>query len=234
MRRADRLFEIIQHLRGGRRTTARALAEALEVSQRTIYRDIADLMATGVPIAGEAGFGYVLEDGYDIPPLMFSREEVAALVAGARLLRAWGGAGMARAAQEALIKIEEVLPPDVRAQARAVEVHSFSMGMTDALRAQLDQAEAAVDQSHRLRLSYTDKQGQVSDRVIRPLGLWFWGKVWTVVGWCELRENFRVFRVDRIAAMITLEDSFKPERGKSLRDFYDYMEHTEGHRMPGT
>ncbi|MEX0284065.1 MAG: helix-turn-helix transcriptional regulator [Paracoccaceae bacterium] len=229
MRRADRLFEIIQHLRGGRRTTARALAEALEVSPRTIYRDIADLMATGVPISGEAGYGYVMEDGHDIPPLMFTRDEITALVAGARLIRSWGGATMARAAEEALIKIEEVLPPDARAQARAVQIRAFAPEMTESIRAQLDQVEAAVEQSLRLRLSYTDAKGQVSDRVIRPLGLWFWGKVWTVVGWCELRDTFRMFRVDRIAAMTEMEERFKPEKGKTLRDFYRHMEETEGH-----
>ncbi len=231
MRRADRLFEIIQKLRGGRRTTARALAEALEVSPRTIYRDIADLMASGVPISGEAGFGYVMEDGHDIPPLMFSRDEITALVAGARLIRAWGGVTMARAAEEALIKIEEVLPPDARAQARAVEIRSIAPGMTDALRLLLDRVETAVDQRMRLRMSYTDEGGAVTGRVIRPLGLWFWGKVWTVVGWCELRNDFRMFRVDRIAALAEMDDRFRPEKGKTLRDFYLRMEETEGRRL---
>jgi len=91
LRRADRLFQIVQYLRGGRLTTAASLAERLEVSERTIYRDIADLQSTGVPIDGEAGFGYVMEEGYDLPPLMFTRDEIVALVAGARLIRAWGG-----------------------------------------------------------------------------------------------------------------------------------------------
>lgn len=224
MRRADRLFEIIQHLRGGRRTTARTLAEALEVSPRTIYRDIADLMATGVPISGEAGFGYVMEPGHDIPPLMFTRDEIVALVAGARLIRAWGGAGMARAAQEALVKIEEVLPPDARAQARAVEIHSIAPEMTDKLRARLDELEAAVEARERLQMAYADASAQVTDRVVRPLGLWFWGKVWTLVAWCELREDFRMFRVDRIGVMAPTGTRFRPERGQSLRDFYARME----------
>lgn len=231
MRRADRLFEIIQHLRGGRRTTARALAEALEVSPRTIYRDIADLMATGVPISGEAGYGYVMAEGHDIPPLMFTRDEITALVAGARMLRAWGGAGMARAAEEALIKIEEVLPPDARAQARAVEIRSIAPEMTGAQRAMLDRVEQAVEAQLRLRLTYTDGQGRLTDRVIRPLGLWFWGKVWTLVGWCELRQDFRMFRVDRVAAMEEM-DRFRPEKGQQLRDFYAQMEAEEGHKPP--
>ena len=95
MRRADRLFQIVQHLRGGRLTTARQLAEKLEVSERTIYRDIADLIGTGVPLDGEAGVGYLMREAFDLPPLMFTRDEIVALVAGARLIRAWGGMSMA-------------------------------------------------------------------------------------------------------------------------------------------
>ncbi|VAW06688.1 Transcriptional regulator, DeoR family, partial [hydrothermal vent metagenome] len=110
MRRADRLFQIVQYFRGGRLVTAAQLGAWLEVSERTIYRDIADLQGSGVPIDGEAGVGYLMRDGYDLPPLMFTRDEIVALVAGARLIRAWGGADMARAAEEALVKIETVLP----------------------------------------------------------------------------------------------------------------------------
>lgn len=113
MCRADRLFQIVQFLRGGRRTTAKRLAARLEVSERTIYRDIVDLQGTGVPIEGEAGFGYVMDAGFDIPPLMFSREEIEVVRAGVRLIRAWGGAEMALAAEEALQKIEAVLPEDL-------------------------------------------------------------------------------------------------------------------------
>ena len=102
MRRADRLFQIVQHLRGGRLVTAQMLGQRLEVSERTIYRDIADLQSTGVPIDGEAGVGYIMREGYDLPPLMFTRDEIVALVAGARMVQAFGGAAMARAAAEAL------------------------------------------------------------------------------------------------------------------------------------
>ncbi len=118
MRRADRLFQIVQALRGGRLVTARRLAERLEVSERTIYRDIADLVGSGVPVEGAAGVGYLLREGYDLPPLMFTRDEIVALVAGARLIRAWGGHDMARAAEEALIKIGAVLPEPERSRRR--------------------------------------------------------------------------------------------------------------------
>jgi len=126
MRRADRLFQIVQHLRGGRLTTARQLSERLEVSERTIYRDIADLTGAGVPIDGEAGIGYLMREGFDLPPMMFSKDEIVALVAGARLIRAWGGTEMARAAQEALVKIESVLPPSARDHSRQVQIHAFA------------------------------------------------------------------------------------------------------------
>ena len=124
MRRADRLFQIVQHLRGGRLVTARMLSERLEVSERTIYRDVADLQSTGVPVDGEAGVGYILREGFDLPPLMFTRDEIVALVAGARMARAFGGAAMARSAEEALIKIGAVLPPALQARLKAVEVHA--------------------------------------------------------------------------------------------------------------
>lgn len=220
MRRADRLFQIVQYLRGGRLLTAATLAERLEVTKRTIYRDVADLIGSGVPIEGEAGVGYVMRAGYDLPPLMFNSEEIVALVAGARMIRAWGGAQMAAAAEEALVKIEAVLPDDARARAAKVPIHAFTMSdMSDDVRGLIDRIEAAADGHIRLDLDYADQHGATSRRVIRPLGLWFWGKVWTVVGWCELRQGFRMFRLDRIAGM---EDvgPFKPEKGQTLRDFY--------------
>ena len=177
MRRADRLFQIVQHLRGGRLLTAAKLAETLEVSERTIYRDIADLQASGVPIDGEAGVGYVMRDGYDLPPLMFTRDEIVALVAGARLIRAWGGAAMARAAEEALVKIESVLPDNERARANQVEIHAIALEMTPGVRARIDEIEHAVAARRRLTVAYTDAEDRATERTVRPLGLWFWGKV---------------------------------------------------------
>ena len=224
MRRADRLFQIVQHLRGGRLVTAAQLAERLEVSERTIYRDIADLQSTGVPIDGEAGVGYVLRAGYDLPPLMFTQNEIVALVAGARLVRAWGGASMARAAEEALVKIEAVLPEAERDRPGQVEIHAFGLEMTPEVRARIDEIEAAVVARHRLDMAYADAEGRETERTVRPLGLWFWGKVWTLVGWCELRDDFRMFRLDRIGRMDVDTAPFRPERGKTLADFYRLME----------
>jgi predicted DNA-binding transcriptional regulator YafY len=223
MRRADRLLQIVQYLRGGRLTTAQALATRLEVSERTVYRDVATLQSTGVPITGEAGVGYVMDEGYDLPPLMFTRDEIVALVVGARMLRAWGGATMARGAEEALVKIEAVLPAEARARARAVPVHAMAWDMSDVLRARIDAVEVALEARQRIEITYRDREDRESRRTIRPLGLWFWGRVWTLVGWCELRQDFRMFRLDRIAEM-TQSGVFPVERDRTLNAFYRRME----------
>ncbi|RUY62641.1 YafY family protein, partial [Mesorhizobium sp. M7A.F.Ca.CA.001.05.1.1] len=138
MRRADRLFQIVQHLRGGRLVTAQKLGTWLEVSERTIYRDIADLQSTGVPIDGEAGVGYMMREGFDLPPLMFTRDEIVALVAGARMVRAFGGAAMARAADEALVKIGAVLPDAEKDRIARTEIHTPMWAVSDAAREAID------------------------------------------------------------------------------------------------
>ena len=224
MRRADRLFQIVQHLRGGRLVTARMLGERLEVSERTIYRDIADLQSTGVPIDGEAGVGYMMREGFDLPPLMFTRDEIVALVAGARMVRAFGGAQMARAAEEALVKIGAVLPDAEKARIARTEIHMPNWVVGDAERKSIDLIERAVEARDVLSIDYADEAGSASRRDVRPLGLWFWGKVWTLVAWCELRNDFRAFRVDRIAALAAAGRTFRPERGKQLVDYYRTIE----------
>lgn len=231
MRRADRLFQIVQYLRGGRLVRARQLSEWLEVSERTIYRDVADLQASGVPIEGAAGVGYIMRDGYDLPPLMFTRDEIVALLAGARLIRAWGGAAMARAAEEAMIKIDAVIPDKMRVRQNEIEIHAFAPEMTPQVRDLIDCLEAAADTRKRLSVSYQDGKGDTSSRVIRPLGLWFWGKVWTLVAWCELRQDFRMFRLDRMSQVEETGETFRPEPGKTLKDFYRAMEQ-QGHGRP--
>lgn len=204
--------------------TARELAEILEVSERTIYRDIADLIGSGVPIEGEAGVGYVMRAGYDMPPLMFTREEIMAVIAGTHLIERMGGAAMAEAAREALIKIRSVLPESLEAQAARVEIHAGpTLRPTERDRHFIDQIEAAIDARLRLTMTYSDEAGSKSTRTIRPLALWLWRNGWTVVSWCELREDFRMFRVDRIEGFSTAE-RFREERDKSLPALYIHME----------
>lgn len=224
MRRADRLFQIVQHLRGGRLVTAGLLAERLEVSERTIYRDIVDLKATGVPIDGEAGVGYIMREGYDLPPLMFTRDEIVALVAGARLVRAWGGISTARAAEEALVKVEAVLPESERHRIARTAIHAVDVMMSDEDRLRFDRLELAADRCDVVSIIYRDEKGADTERCIRPLGLWFWGRVWTLVAWCELRDDFRTFRLDRIGQIDFAGRNFRQEPGKTLKDFYRRME----------
>ena len=139
------------------------------------------------------------------------------------MIRAWGGADMARAAEEALLKIEAVLPPEARARAGQVEVHAIATEMTPDLRARIDEMEAAIEARRRLTFRYRDEAKAQTERTVRPLGLWFWGKVWTLAAWCELRADFRLFRLDRIADATPEPEPFKPEPGKTLRDFYRTM-----------
>lgn len=223
MRRADRLFQIIWIMRGRRLVTAAQLAERLEVSERTIYRDVADLQRSGVPILGEAGVGYELRAGFDLPPLMFDRDEIVALVVGARLVRAWGGLKMAKSAQEALEKIEAVLPERERNRAAGVEVHAIGWEMDDTTRERLDFLEQAISARDRVVLDYVDASEQSTQRAIRPLGMWFWGKVWTLVAWCELRDDFRMFRVDRMRHLAA-DGTFEHEPGRTLVEFYRTVE----------
>jgi predicted DNA-binding transcriptional regulator YafY len=223
MRRADRLFQIVQFLRGGRLVTARQLAEKLEVSERTVYRDIADLQTSGVPIDGEAGVGYVLRQGFDIPPLMFTRGEIEAIVLGTRMVEAWGGEQLAESAREALRKIEAVVPPDLRDRIERTHLYAPGWRMPEALRRRLDALRNAIRDQHVTDIDYRREDGGESQRRIRPLGLYFWGGVWTVVAWCEQRQDFRNFRIDRMARLDTLTERFPSEPEKSLRAFLSRM-----------
>lgn len=228
MRRADRLFQIVQYLRGGRLLTARVLADRLEVSERTIYRDIADLIGSGVPIDGAAGIGYLMRAGYDLPPLMFTRAEITALVAGARMVRSFGGGDMSLAAEEALTKIAAVLPEALRDSPDRVAIHAHNGGaLNDRDRAMIDHLDRATASHTALHLRYSDVDGTTTDRKVRPLGLWFWGKVWTLIAWCELRDGFRMFRIDRIASAGPA-GPFRPERDKSLAAFFKSEAHHHG------
>ena len=221
MRRADRLFRIVQLLRAGRLQTARNLAQKLQVSERTIYRDVQDLQLSGVPILGEAGVGYTLRRDYDLPPLMFDSREITALVLGSRMVAAWGDAELASAANDALRKIEAVLTPALRDRIDAVPLHVPSYGLRNqgGAREVLEQLRAAIDGSWVVEISYGDEQDRVTERRVRPMALLFWGNKWTLVAWCELRVDFRSFRIDRFKALRQLNETFVQERGQRYEDF---------------
>jgi predicted DNA-binding transcriptional regulator YafY len=222
MRRADRLFRIVQMLRSGRLKTAHALAERLQVSDRTIYRDVRDLQLAGQPIEGEAGVGYMLRRDFDLPPLMFTAEEVTALVLGARLVKAWGGTEMVTAAAAALVRIEAVLPAELVARVDAIALYAPGFKMPTAHRRLLDRLHAACLGRMVVRFTYTrlaDDASQAELRTVRPLALTFWSGVWTLVAWCETRDDFRSFRIDRMEGFTNTGSTFTPKRGQRLEDF---------------
>jgi predicted DNA-binding transcriptional regulator YafY len=220
MRRADRLFQIVQLLRRRRITTAARLAEELEVSERTIYRDIKDLMLSGVPIEGEAGVGYGLPHGFDLPPLMFKEDEIEALVLGARMVKSWSDPALTRAAESALAKIESVIPERLRP--RIAESALFAPGFHVPAKATQNLAalRAAVSERRKVALAYQRGDGLASTRVILPLGLFFWGRGWSLAAWCELRGGFRNFRLDRIDSVEVKDERFEPREGRTLPDFF--------------
>ncbi|WP_299879265.1 YafY family protein [uncultured Cocleimonas sp.] len=222
MRRADRLFQIVQFLRTRRVTTAAWLAERLEVSERTIYRDIKDLMLSGVKIEGEAGIGYVVRRGFDLPPLMFSKEEISALTLGARLVDSWADPELATAAQSVLSKIETVLPADLKSSLDETKMFSPYMRIHPKVASMMTQVRKAADNRFKLSMQYTRADGTASERTIWPLGLFFWGSIWTIGAWCELRQEFRVFRLDRIQVLKVLADSYPHEKGKTLEDMIEH------------
>jgi predicted DNA-binding transcriptional regulator YafY len=224
MRRADRLFRIVQLLRSGRLKTARGLAERLQVSERTIYRDVRDLQLAGQPIEGEAGVGYVLRRDFDLPPLMFTADEVTALVLGARLVKAWGGTEMVASAAAALARIEAVLPAELAARVDAIALYApGGFKMPTAHRRLLDRLHAACLQRTVVRFAYTRLADDVSRaelRTVRPLALAFWSGVWTLAAWCETRNDFRTFRIDRMEAFTDTGATFTPKRGQRLEDYF--------------
>lgn len=218
-RRADRLFQIVQILRGRRLTTAGLLAERLGVSERTINRDIRDLSLSGVPVEGEAGSGYRLLAGYDLPPLMLTTQESEALMAAIRLLQTWGGASLSQALESAQEKVLAILPAESRRKAEQSRVFAPDFGAQGYSKDQFDIVHRAVSVQQALGLRYRDEAGNVSQRDVLPLGLFFWGERWLLVTWCELREDYRCFRLDRCLEISATGRHFSERADRSLSDF---------------
>jgi predicted DNA-binding transcriptional regulator YafY len=228
MRRADRLFQIVQYLRGRRVVTAAQLSAQLGISQRTLYRDIRDLSLSGVPILGEAGVGYRMGSGFEMPPIMFTFDEVEALVAGIRVIESWGGPELAASARAALDKITHALPEARRGEIEKAPLYAPAFHVPANAFAHLDVLRKSIVDCHRLYIAYRDNDGVVSKRSIRPLGLHFWGTQWTLVAWCEVRDGFRTFRLDRIASASRTGGHFTDEPLKSLDEFLRQMRSREG------
>lgn len=217
MRRADRLFQIIQVLRRARKPlTAEAIAAELETSKRTIYRDIATLIGQRVPIRGEAGTGYVLEKGFDMPPLMLTPDEIEAAMLGAQWVTSRADPVLARAAQDLIAKIIETVPERLRPL--ALEPASRTPPKWDKEPDSIDmtQLRAHIHGCKKIRLHYRDEHGRDSERTIWPIAIGYLEAVLHLAGWCELRKDFRSFRIDRIREALFLDDKY-PERRVALR-----------------
>lgn len=232
MRRADRLFQLVQLLRRRRVTTAAWLAEQLGVSDRTIYRDVQDLICAGVPIEGEAGVGYALPTNFDLPPLMFDRDEITALALGARMVKSWADDRLARAADGALAKVQAVVPPALKRRIDAESMYAPGEHVSAEMRHFLAPMRNALDGQKVIWLAYVRADGEASERRVLPLGLFFWGNCWSLIAWCELRKGFRNFRVDRIDKLEVLDETFEPQAGRTLEDFFAAAESPR--LIPGT
>jgi predicted DNA-binding transcriptional regulator YafY len=219
MRRADRLFRIVLLLGRGRAVTAKQMAGTLEVSERTIYRDMADLIASGVPVDGAAGVGYLLRRGFHLPPLMFDAEELAALALGSRMVQGWADTALGKAAARALLKIETVLPPGRGESLNRTTLLVPDFHVSPAMVAPLGLLRRAIDEYAKAAFDYRRADGEASQRIVHPLGLLFWGGTWTLAAWCEMRRDFRTFRLDRIAALRILPERFEALAGRSLADY---------------
>ncbi|MGA9251173.1 MAG: YafY family protein [Roseobacter sp.] len=219
MRRTDRLFDIIQILRDGKLHRAQDIADRLEVSVRTIYRDMDTLVASGVPVEGERGVGYMITEAITLPPLTLSVAELEALNLGMAIVGEAADPDLKAAAISLADKIDAVLPTQVVAEADAWKFAVYPFA--DAARgfAHMPTLRAAIRARQKLRLVYTSKDGSVTNRVVRPLHMEYWGRIWTLTTWCELRRDHRVFRVDLIQSAEALPELFVDEPGKTLADY---------------
>jgi predicted DNA-binding transcriptional regulator YafY len=218
MRRADRLFQIIQILRRRRSpVTAEAIAAELETSKRTIYRDIADLIGQRAPIRGEAGVGYVLDEGFDLPPLMLTADEVEAAVLGAQLVAQRGGDPMlARAAEDLIAKIAAVIPEGLRMLAMEPATRAPRNWRSPPDAVDMAQVRLCIRAGRKMALIYRDEQDRETQRTVWPFAIGYHETARTMLTWCELRREFRSFRTDRISGAEFLEERY-PERPATLR-----------------
>jgi predicted DNA-binding transcriptional regulator YafY len=215
MRRADRLFDIIQALRGRTQPlTAAALAQTLEVTPRTIYRDIATLQARRIPIEGEPGLGYFLRKGFDLPPLMFTIEEIEAISIGAHLVHRIRDPKLQEAAESVLSKLQSTVPSDLRSGLASPRFY-VSEGETvrpDGI--ELLDVRNAIRACRKIEITYVDEQQQRSERIIWPIATVYYVDVTLIAAWCEVREDYRHFRADRIVQSNLLEDRFATESSR--------------------
>jgi predicted DNA-binding transcriptional regulator YafY len=227
IRRADRLFDILRILRSAKApVTAASIADELEVTVRTVYRDVAMLQARRVPVEGAAGIGYVLRGGFDLPPLMFTAEEVEAIVVGLSLLRRTGDVGLQAAAARVTAKIAEVLPADGEVHLDDPPLYVSRWGSSPPERVDLRLIRRAIREEEKLWIAYEDAEARRTERTVKPLAILYYIEVVVLTAWCELRQGFRHFRADRIADCRATGERFAGE-GEALRRLW-----REAHALP--
>ncbi len=218
MRRTERLFQIIQILRSTRSpVTGRDLADELEISLRTLYRDMAELTAQRIPIIGEAGMGYVLDDGYDMPPLMLTPDELEAAALGAAWVASEADPSLARAARDLVSKLSEAIPKEL--QPIVLDASSKAIQTESKVSERFDGAllRHAIRERYRLQLAYTDRDGGTTDRIVWPLLIAFLDRTRYLVGWCETREDYRHFKTDRIRELKVLAEKYPGRRAALIK-----------------
>ncbi len=228
MRRTERLFQIIQILRANRSpVTGRSLADELEISLRTLYRDMAELIAQRVPVTGEAGTGYVLDQGYDMPPLMLTADELEAAALGAAMVANQADPSLARAARDLVSKLSEAVPKELRpiildAGSRPIPTGPKSPEHFDgaALR-------RAIRDRHKLHITYRAQNDDESNRTIWPLLIAYLGSVRYIVAWCETRQDYRHFRTDRVRTLAVLGDKYPGRRAVLIKGWEERMRHRD-------
>jgi predicted DNA-binding transcriptional regulator YafY len=210
LRRADRLFDILRILRAAARpVTAASIAEELEVTVRTVYRDVATLQARRIPIEGAAGIGYVLRRGFDLPPLMFTEDEAEAIAVGARMLARTGDPGLQKAAESVLSKVTLVVPDPLREYLNATPVYVSKSGAPVPARRDLPTTiRHAIRDNRKMRIAYQDENGRQTLRVIQPFAVAYYVEATLICAWCELRNDIRHFRTDRVVRADVLDEAF--------------------------
>ncbi|MFZ6875820.1 helix-turn-helix transcriptional regulator [Undibacterium sp. Di27W] len=220
MSRTERLLQLMQILRRHRYpVSGAALSQELGISLRSLYRDIATLQSQGAKIAGEAGIGYVLQPGFTLPPLMFSEEEIAAIALGSRWVAEQADHKLALAARDALAKIAAVLPTEARLELENSGLLIGPSSKNDANDEQVRQIRLAIRKQHKLVLEYQDETGKASLRTIWPCALGFFDSLRVIVAWCELRNDFRHFRTDRILSLEVVEATYPRSRQVLLKEW---------------
>jgi predicted DNA-binding transcriptional regulator YafY len=220
MRRSDRLFDIIQRLRTARGPmTAAALADELEVTVRTVYRDVATLQARRVPIEGAPGVGYMLRRGFDLPPLMFTTEEIEAILVGARLVSRTGDPSLQQAADSVLSKVAVVLPEALRGQLASAPLFVSGPGAPVPQSVDLSTVRQAIREERKLSILYVDEKGARTRRTIWPIAVAYYVQATLVGAWCELRQDYRHFRADRIAELMVLDATYPSDNGRLMAEW---------------